>query len=74
MEFGVVEHRYATENPNAYRLLTRDYSSHTARFDFKHGDFTASAFIGARPGDLQREGHLAREICEATGSWSYTAR
>lgn len=68
IEYGVVECRYATSNPAAYKHIVGLYS-HT---EFgKPIDYSASAFIAAAVGKLGREGLLVRHPCKATGFWKY---
>lgn len=68
VEYGVVEHRYATAHPDNYKHLVGLYS-HTG---FKKPiEYSASAFIGSAIGKLGRDGLLVRVPCRATGCWNY---
>jgi hypothetical protein len=68
LEYGVVEYRYAVNNPNAYKQLIGLYS-HTSLTEYL--DYSTSAFIGAALGKLSRDGLLVRCRCPATGYWKY---
>jgi len=68
VEYGVVEYRYATTgNPSVYKQLVDDYG-HTA---LGPKQYTASAFIAATLGRMEKEGTLAYKYDKATGFWSY---
>lgn len=70
VEYGVVEHRYASLNRAAYDFLVARYS-HTA---YGPTRYSASVFIGSALWTLQRGGFLERVDCPATGFWRYNHR
>lgn len=68
LEYGIVEHRYATNHPDKYKHLVSLYSHTRLQRPL---DYSASAFIGAALGKLYRDGLLARRTAPTTGYWSY---
>jgi len=67
VEYGVVEHAYATANPSDFALLVDRYG-HTA---IKASKYTASAFLARTLGDLSRSGDVLFHEGPATGRWKY---
>ena len=67
IEYGVLEHRYAKENPAAYKQLVDRYG-HTA---LEPTRYSASAFLARALGQLSREGAVVFRSVPATGRWSY---
>lgn len=76
IEYGIVEYRYATANPDSYHHLVRLYSHvQDARNRGTAIDTSASAIIGGALGRLdRRDGLLTRVEAKATGFWSYNGR
>lgn len=70
VEYGVVEHAYATANPNDFVALVERYG-HTALASAR---YTASAFIAATLGHLSRTGAVLYHSGTATGRWSYNGQ
>ena len=69
LEWGVVEHHFASANPQVYEDLVNRYS-HMALGATR---YSASAFLGQAAGKLSREGSLAIRTVPATGYWSYNS-
>ena len=70
VEYGVVEHAYATANPGDFAALVDRYG-HTA---IAPARYTASAFIAATLGHLSRTGAVLYHSGPATGRWSYNGQ
>ncbi len=70
VEYGVVEHRFAKENPRLYADLVRTYG-HTA---IESRRFTVSSLLAGALSLLERDGSLDRESGRATGRWDYNGQ
>jgi hypothetical protein len=70
VEYGVVEHTYATANPKDFAALVERYG-HTA---IAPARYTASAFLAATLGHLSRTGHVLYHPGPATGRWEYNGQ
>lgn len=70
LEYGVVEHAYATANPRDFAALVERYG-HTA---IAASRYTASAFLAATLGHLSRTGHVLYHSGPATGRWKYNGQ
>ncbi len=69
-EYGVIEHRYATQFPSTYKRIVDRYG-HTALGPTR---YSTSSFLGGALGQLWREGNVAGMWATATGYWSYNGR
>jgi hypothetical protein len=67
VEYGVVEHAYATANPKDFAMLVERYG-HTA---IAGARYSASAFLASTLGNLSRTGHVLYHNGPATGRWDY---
>lgn len=67
IEYGVLEHAYATRHPEDWAFLVDRYG-HTA---IAASRYTASAFLGGALGNLERNGYIAAHSGPATGRWTY---
>ena len=67
VEYGVLEHAYATANPEDFAMLVTRYG-HTAIVAKR---YTASAFLARALGDLSRTGSILFHPGKATGRWDY---
>jgi hypothetical protein len=70
VEYGVVEHRYAKLNPDAFEELRQRYG-HRVLGPTISPHHTASAYIARVLGMLRDRGVLAFYYAKATGEWSY---
>jgi len=70
VEYGVLEHAWALENPAEWMFLLERYS-HTAVAAKR---YTVSAFLGGVLGRLWRRGTVAGVMGPATGRWAYNRR
>lgn len=70
VEYGVVEHAYATANPQDWQRLLNLYG-HTA---IKSTRYSASAFLASTLGHLSRMGDVCFHDGPATGRWAYNGR
>lgn len=69
VEYGVVEFRYATRNPIAYRELVERYGH--ASLGLGGRRYSASMFLAHALGQLGREGVLRWSSTTGTGYWDY---
>ena len=69
-EYGVIEHRYASQHPLTYKRLVSMYG-HTSQGP---KTYTASAFLGRGLGQLWREGLVVGRFGPATGYWKYNTQ
>lgn len=67
VEYGVVEHAYATAHPHDFAELLKRYG-HT---EIKAARYTVSSFLAKTLGDLSRYGSVNYHGGPATGRWSY---
>ncbi|MDX6287613.1 MAG: hypothetical protein QOG53_3098 [Frankiales bacterium] len=67
VEYGVVEHAYASRQPDEFASLVKRYG-HTAIAAKK---YTASAYLARTLGELSRFGSVLYHTGPATGRWSY---
>lgn len=67
VEYGVVEHAYATANPGDFARLVDRYS-HT---EIAGTRYSASAFLAATLGRLSGRGYVLYHHGPATGRWDY---
>jgi hypothetical protein len=70
VEYGVVEHRYAKLNPEAFEELRARYG-HRILGPTVSPHHTASTYIARVLGMLRDRGVLAFDYAKATGQWSY---
>lgn len=69
VEYGAIEHTYATQNPTDFAFLVDRYG-HTA---VQATRFSASSFLSATLGLLQRRGEFDLRFGPATGRWAYNS-
>jgi hypothetical protein len=70
VEYGVVEHRYALQAPDAYAALVDEFGHRSVA----PSEFTVSAFLARALGQLAEEGKLKLRKEPGTGYWSYLWR
>lgn len=70
VEYGVIEHAYATARSDDFARLVDQYG-HTA---IKAKRYTASAFLAKTLGDMSRHSIVAFHAGPATGRWSYNSQ
>jgi len=69
VEYGVVEHAYATARPDDFAELVSRFG-HTA---IQPGQYTVSSYLARRLGSLSRTGAVLYHDGPATGRWDYDA-
>ncbi|GAB3077747.1 hypothetical protein [Pedococcus soli] len=69
VEYGVLEHAYATANPEDFTFLVDRYG-HTA---IRAKPYTTSAFLARTLSDLSRIGSVLFHWGPSTGRWSYNS-
>ena len=69
VEYGVIEHDYATGHPEDFAQLVEKYG-HTAIVGKR---YTTSAFLGGVLGRLAKAGDLAARWSAPTGRWTYNS-
>lgn len=68
VEYGVVEYRYRSRFPDSWAKVRERYPYRDVD---EYREYTASAFVAAALGRLEREGVLVKRSGRATGYWSY---
>ena len=69
VEYGVLEHAYATANPEDFAFLVQRFG-HTA---IAAKRYTASAYLARILSDLSRTGSIQFHWGPSTGRWSYNS-